>query len=285
MAHTLKVVEVDDGTRQMLVGAQIIPLNPQGGVVPLSASVNNRAITLTMRFATTHELIQRVGTWERYWEAAANPNRLVPAFLDARFEQAGGLLQAVVPGLSFNDIGRVVGRTFAKAYLLTKLAQSDAGRAFISSLFQRVYFGPHPPLAPFLPQGDYLLVPIVSATRQGRDMFLVARSGLEENLPFRNHASLLKSLAENFRVLRSLEAWAEVAESRLPGRHDLLDPLHQALGACVTTLTSARNSDNYNAVTYELLIQDVRKVYEEWKRTIQRAAAVSPIPGGPPPEF
>jgi hypothetical protein len=287
MKHVLKVVEVDDGTKQMLVDAEIIPDKPKGGVVPLSASVNNRAITLTMRFATTHELIQRVGTWERYREAAANPNRLVPAFLDARFEQAGGLLQAVVPGLSFNDIGRVVGRTFAKAYLLTKLAQSEAGKAFISSLFQKAYFGPPPPPAPFLPRGNSLVVPIVSVTRQDRGMFLMADPGSEERFSFTNHAVLLKSLVENLRALRSLEAWAEVAESRLPGRHDLLEPLQQALNACRNTLTSARNSDSYNKATYDLLTQDVQEVYDEWERAIRSApsAAAPPTPVSMPPEF
>jgi len=287
MKHVLKVVEVDDGTKQMLVDAEIIPDKPQGGVVPLSASVNNRAITLTMRFATTHELIQRVGTWERYREAAANPNRLVPAFLDARFEQAGGLLQAVAPGLSFNEIGKVVGRTFAKAYLLTKLAQSEAGKAFISSLFQRAYFGPSPPSAPFLLRDNFLLVPIVSVTRQDRGMFLMADPGSEERFPLTNHAVLLRSLAENPRVLRSLEAWAEVAKSRLPGRHDLLESLQQALKACLDILTRARESDSYNATTYDLLKQDVQEAYEEWERAIRSAppAAAPHISGEPLPEF
>jgi hypothetical protein len=265
MPHRLKIVEADGRMIKMFEDAHIFPSKQEGDVHVFSAPVGNRAIALTINYATTHEKIQPADAWDRYYRAAKNKSLLTPAFVDSRFEAAGGLYQAVRLKLE-RGIGEV-GMVFAKAYLLAKLAETESGKTFLSSLFLEDFVSGELPVAPLIRDGELMRVPRVSTTKKDFVPFLVAEMTQAE-IPWRNHAEFVINLLQHEEALRSLKAWIEVAESRFPGQENLLEALREAANACNSALDSAKRGDPSRAHVYERLKRDVGAALREWERAI-----------------
>jgi hypothetical protein len=265
MPHRLKIVEADGKMIKMFEDAHIFPSKQEGDVHVFSAPVGNRAIALTINYATTHEKIQPADAWDRYYRAAKNKSLLTPAFVDSRFEAAGGLYQAVRLKLE-REIGEV-GMVFAKAYLLAKLAETGSGKTFLSSLFLEDFVSEDRPRAPLIRDGELMRVPRVSTTKKDFVPFLVAEMAQAE-IQWRNHAEFVINLLQHEEALRSLKAWIEVAESRFPGQENLLEDLREAANACNSALDSAKRGDPSRAHVYERLKRDVGAALREWERAI-----------------
>jgi hypothetical protein len=282
MPFLLRIVEMDEATKQLLVKAGVVPENATEDTIPIVSRVPSRAVELILEYSTTLEELQRPGTWEQYRQAAQDPKRVEPSYLDARFEKAGGLLDAVAQALPpGEDLAKNAGPLFSKTYLLTKLAASQEGRSFITSLFDSGYFGPARPPAPFWVERDNLVLASVAVIHE-RDHKLRKMNEPDIQWPWSNHAAFLLFLARNSRALRYLGAWCEAVEKRLPGQSWLVEPLENASTQCQDALQTASTSDPQNAATYEALKAEVKKAKEAWEQLIRSApASVAPTSTGP----
>jgi len=282
MPRSLRIVEVDQATKQLLVAAGVVQENATRDTIPIVSRVPSRAVELFLEYSTIHEELQRPGTWQQYREAAYDQMTTVSPYLDARFEKEGGLLAAVSPARAREELGTIAGPTFAKTYLLTKLAAFQEGKIFIASLFDSGYFGPAPPRAPFWLDSNDLVLPSVRVTQQRGRKMLERNEQPAIRVAWKNHVTFLLFLKSSQPALQYLAAWCEVAEESLPGQFALLPLLPPAAQQCVDTLQKAATVDPENSATYRALQDDVNRVKSAWEDLIRSAPTpVAPLLSGP----